>query len=214
MPTIKGYAYYACIQTPKLKYQSEDKEYAVTLVINEEDAKEFKAKFKKQKPKQYDAEEFAEAYKGASIPNGEDTAYVVTLKTPATYKDGNAVKPEHRPKVFMKNAAGKLQDVTQTTLVGNGSLVEVSYREITHPQYGLIARLDKGLRVDELVPYAGSGDATGGLGELDDSAGELGSTEEPKKPTEATAKAESKPAKKTKAKVVEEEDEEDGNEPF
>lgn len=202
MATINGHFFYACIQTPKKKYESEDMEYSVNVLISEEDAKVWNKQFKKQKAKVLDLEDFEKQYKAAPEGYEGEDFNVITLKTNANYPDGTPMG-DKAPKVYMKNSKGKLEDVTKTTLVGNGSQGAAQYNVIEN-KYGTFAKLSGGLRVDVLVPYVGGGSSVDELGELDNTAGELSGN--PLDDIEDTPVVSKPKARKAKATIEDDDD--------
>lgn len=172
MATISGVLLYTCIQRPTKKYKDEvNKEYKVTVVVDEDTADAWDEQFAKQPAKTVKTADFEKEYRVAPPFPDAKKQYLITLKKDAQYADGNPLDDKYKPKVFIKNDAGKLVDITQTKLVGNGSFGVVSY-EVRENDYGTFAKL-KNIRVDDLVEYAdagGPGDDE--LGELDDSTGD------------------------------------------
>lgn len=222
MPTVSGVGYYASIQQPKLKYQSEDKEYSIQVLLEDEAAaKAWNKQFKKQKAKSIDAEEFEQQFK-VKPPFEADEYFTITLKREATYQDGNPLKEDDKPKVYILGDNGKLKDITATKLIGNGSIVTVSYTERTN-DYGTFAKL-RNVRVDTLIEYVSKG-TDSELGEIDDGSDEFEDAPKPKpkvveaKPVvKAEAKPEvlkptPKPQAKKKVEVVED-GEEETEDPF
>ena len=123
MPTLTGATLmYTKIQTPGTKYQSDDKEYVVDAYVSKETAKAWNKSYPKSKAKEVENDEFVEKFEGIALPYpDQENQYLIKVKRGSTYKDGNEIPLAKRPKVFMKNAEGKLEDVTATKLVGNGS---------------------------------------------------------------------------------------------
>lgn len=192
MPVLNDVVFcYTKIQTPALKYQSTtDKEYSVDCVVSKAQAKEWNKKFKKQPVKVVDNDDFEKTFKIEPPFAEQDSQYIVKLKKDAAYKDGTP--NAHPPKVFQPNTLGKLVDITQDHLVGNGSIGAVSYRE-SENEYGTFAYLTN-IRVDDLIVYDAPDNNE--LGELASEDDEL------KTPVKST-----KPIAQKKAKEVVEEEE-------
>jgi hypothetical protein len=173
MPTVSGILVYTCIQQPTLKYQDKvNKEYKVSVVVDEDTADDWSEKYNKQPAKAIRTSDFKNEFKIDPPFPGEKKQYVVTLKKDAQYKDGNPIPDTAKPKVFLstgKDSTGKvtMKDVTQDKLVGNGSVGVVSFEEVSN-DYGTFARL-KNIRVDELVEYQQKGSGDSDLGSVEDS---------------------------------------------
>lgn len=189
MPTVSGVLVYTCIQQPTLKYQDKvNKEYKVSIVVDEDTADDWNDKFPKQSTKVVKTSDFKNEYKiDAPFPS-EKKQYVITLKKDAQYKDGNPLPDNLKPKVFLttgSDASGKaiMKDVTKDKLVGNGSIGVVSYETVSN-DYGDFARL-KNVRVDSLIEYAKRGDGDDDLGVASDDDGSTGFDDTPA-PTQAS----------------------------
>ena len=143
------------IQKPSLKYQSQtEKEFVVDVLVDKATAKAFGKEFPKQKAKEFDKDELLEALSIDSAPYEADEYFKIRMKKKANYKDretGELVNtPEqYCPKVFLADEDGLLEDVTQTRLIGNGSVGAIQY-DVNSNDYGKFAQL-KGIRVDNLV---------------------------------------------------------------
>lgn len=170
MPTLTGATLmYTKIQTPGTKYQSDEKEYVVDAYVSKDTAKSWNKSYPKSKAKEIENDEFVEKFEGVKLPYpDQDSQYMIKIKRGAAYKDGNEIPLAKRPKVFMKNEHGKLEDVTATKLVGNGSKGVVQYEEFEN-SFGKFVNL-VAVRVDELVAYNKGGIDYSELGEMDDSA--------------------------------------------
>lgn len=178
MPTVSGILVYTCIQQPTLKYQDKvNKEYKVSIVVDEDTADGWSESFPKQAAKAIKTADFKNEFKiDAPFPS-EKKQYVITLKKDAQYKDGNPIPDNLKPKVFLttgKDASGKaiMKDITKEKLVGNGSVGAVSYETVSN-DYGDFARL-KNVRVDTLIEYAKRGDGDDDLGVASDDDGDTG----------------------------------------
>lgn len=191
---VEGTLVYAKVAESTKKYQSNDEEYVISIIIDEDAADAWEAEFKKQAAKKVKASDFEEKYK-IPLPEqfkGHKNVYELKLKKDAI-KDGVPFYPEHRPKVFVDYDNGDRVEITESRLIANGSYGKVSYR-ISDNDFGRFAKLNNILMTEEgfkeYVP------ATGGAGF------EFGETKEVKK--EAPRK-EATQARASKAKEQEEE---------
>lgn len=156
--------FYTKIQKPSLKYQSEtEKEFTVDVLIDKPTAKAWSKVFGKQKPKELDREEFAEKFGEQYLIDGVDEYFLLKLKKPANYKDKETgqlkdIPEQYRPRVFLDDGNGELEDITFTQLVGNGSKGVVQY-EVNTNSFGTFGKL-LAIKVDELVVVE-QGDSTG-----------------------------------------------------
>lgn len=166
MATISGVLAYVKLQQPDFKYGSTtEKEFSVNLVVDKAAAKAWNKEFPKQKAKEVDRADFEKAYKIAP-PSDEDEFYVLSIKKPAQYKDGNPLPDAMRPRAFLKGDNGKLQDITKDILVANGSVGTVSY-DVRDNEFGHFSSL-KAIRVDKLIEYKKKGGAANDFSELGD----------------------------------------------
>ena len=158
METINNTCFlYTNIQQPKNKYQSEEKEWSVQVVVSKEEAKAWNKKFPKQKAKQFDNDEFTEKFDiDVPFPN-QDEQFTIKLARGTTYKDGNEIPEKYAPKVYLQIAKGKVQDITKTKLVANGSKGKAAY-DVVENSFGTFAKLNS-ILVENLIEYipAGSG---------------------------------------------------------
>ena len=143
---LEGTIVFAKIAQSDKKYQSEDREYSITVIVDEDTADEWDAKFKKQPSKKIKASEFEEKYKTACPIKGAKNVFAITLKKDAT-KNGEPFNPEYRPKVFLDTAEERVE-ITESRLIANGSYGKVSYR-ITENSFGTFARLNNVLMTEE-----------------------------------------------------------------
>ena len=147
--------YYAKIKTPVDNFAKDGgKEFTVDLLVDKATAKAWNKEFPKQKAKEFDKDELLEALSIDSAPYEADEYFKIRMKKKANYKDretGELVNtPEqYCPKVFLADEDGLLEDVTQTRLIGNGSVGTIQY-DVNSNDYGKFAQL-KGIRVDDLV---------------------------------------------------------------
>lgn len=220
MPTISGVLVYTCIQQPTLKYQDKvNKEFKVSIVIDEDQADDWNEKFSKQPAKAIRTSEFKDEFKIEPPFPGEKKQYVITLKKDAQYKDGNPLPENLKPKVYLSTGtdeSGKVQmkDITKDKLVGNGSVGVVSFETLSN-EYGDFARL-KNVRVDTLVEYQqrGSGDDDlGAVTDNTDSDFDDVPSKEQDKPKSKTATS-PRPDRKTKSVKDIPDDNPDDDSPF
>lgn len=166
MATISGVLAYVKLQQPDFKYgSSTEKEYSVNLVVTKAEAKAWNKEFPKQKAKEVDRADFEKSYKIAP-PTDDDEFFVLTIRKPAQYKDGNPIPDAMRPRAFIKGDNGKLQDITKDVLIANGSVGTVSY-DVRDNEFGHFSSL-KAVRVDTLVEYKKKGGASNDFSELGD----------------------------------------------
>lgn len=146
--------FYAKVQKPSFKYQSQtDKEFSVTCLVDKKTKTEWNKAFPKQKAKEVEYEDFCDKY-GKEFAIGDDEQYLITLKKPANYRDKTSgvvtdINEKYRPRAFMDDGNGVLEDITFTKLIGNGSKGVVQF-DVTNNDFGTFAKL-AGIRVDELV---------------------------------------------------------------
>lgn len=155
--------YYTKIAKPALKYGKKpvagkphaNREYAVDVLVTEEDYKLLKGKYKTVKAikeaKEFTAAEFEEQFKVAP-PYEADNYIVIKFKKSADYQDGNATP---KPSVVGKKGSG----INSSTEIGNGTEAHVQWREREWTYEG-----KKGLSLDlaalavvNLVEYTGGG---------------------------------------------------------
>ena len=208
---IEGVACYVKVHKPYTKYQSEDKEFTLDLVISKEQAKQWKKDFKKQPPKEFDNDDFKNTFKIDPPFEDQDEQFVIKLKVEAQYKDGAVKEKKFWPRVLVMED-GAAVDIADGILVGNGSNVKVSYNVRTN-DYGSFAKL-KNILVLDLIEFEDGGGAAGsefglqvkGNSEFEDDTNEDQPTKKSKNSSSGT------PAKASK-KVVEESEEDDSS-PF
>lgn len=160
--TIEGTLVFVTIQTPQTKYQSDDKEYKVGIVVDEDTADGWNERFPKQTAKVVKTSDFKETYKIDPVFPDEKKQYVITIKKPASYKDGKELPEMYRPKVLVQDGKAAI-DVTQTILPANGSKGKVSFEENSN-DFGTFSRL-KNVLVTEMIEYKkGGGNAADEFG--------------------------------------------------
>lgn len=160
--TVEGTLVFVTIQTPQTKYQSDDKEYKVGIVVDEDTADSWNERFPKQTAKVVKTSDFKETYKIDPVFPDEKKQYVITIKKPASYKDGTPLPQQYTPKVLLQD--GKVAiDVTQSMLPANGSKGKVSFEENSN-DFGTFSRL-KNVLVTEMIEYKkGGGNAADEFG--------------------------------------------------
>ena len=146
--TITGTLLYVCIQQPTKKYESDETEWKVSLVVDKKTAKEWNKRFSKQKAKEMDNAEFESIYKIAPPVEGQDEQYVIKISQNTHTADG---KEMYQPRVYEDIGANNVVDITNTKLVGNGSKGSVSYTVVEN-KFGTFAKLNA-LLVTDLIEY-------------------------------------------------------------
>ena len=151
MATITGVLAYVKIQEPATKYQSDEKEWVVDVIVDEDTADNWTEEFGKQPAKAVKTSDFEEIYKIAPPFPDAKKQYVIKLRKACTYKDGNPLPEWAYPKVLMQDEDGEFVNITADKLVGNGSIGTVTY-DFTENSYGKFARL-RNVLVESLVEY-------------------------------------------------------------
>lgn len=146
--TITGTLLYVCIQQPTKKYESDETEWKVSLVVDKKTAKEWNKRFSKQKAKEIDNAEFESIYKIQPPVDGQDEQYVIKISQNTHTADG---KEMYQPKIYQDIGANNVVDITNTKLVGNGSKGSVSYTVVEN-KFGTFAKLNA-LLVTDLIEY-------------------------------------------------------------
>ena len=160
--TIEGTLVFVTVQTPQTKYQSTDKEFKVGIVVDEDTADSWNERFPKQTAKVVKTSDFKETYKIDPVFPDEKKQYVITIKKPASYKDGKELPEMYRPKVLLQEGKTAI-DVTQSVLPANGSKGKVSFEENSN-DFGTFSRL-KNVLVTEMIEYKkGGGNAADEFG--------------------------------------------------
>lgn len=138
---IEGVVVYGKIAQADKKYESEDTEFSIGIIVNEDFADDWDAKFSKQPAKKIKAADFEAKYK-IPLPEefkGEKNVFQITLKRDAVVK-GEPFYPESYPKVFLDTKDGDRLDITNSRLIANGSRGKISYR-VNANKFGTFARL-------------------------------------------------------------------------
>ncbi len=160
--TIEGTLVFVTIQTPQTKYQSTDKEFKVGIVVDEDTADSWNERFPKQTAKVVKTSDFKETYKIDPVFPDEKKQYVITIKKPASYKDGTPLPQQYTPKVLLQEGKTAI-DVTQSMLPANCSKGKVSFEENSN-DFGTFSRL-KNVLVTEMIEYKkGGGNAADEFG--------------------------------------------------
>ena len=160
--TIEGTLVFVTVQTPQTKYQSTDKEFKVGIVVDEDTSDSWNERFPKQTAKVVKTSDFKETYKIDPVFPDEKKQYVITIKKPASYKDGNPLPQQYTPKVLLQDGKTAM-DVTQSVLPANGSKGKVSFEENSN-DFGTFSRL-KNVLVTEMIEYKkGGGNAADEFG--------------------------------------------------
>lgn len=197
---VEGTLVYAKLAESTKKYESNDEEYVISVIISEDQADEWEAEFKKQPAKKVKAADFEDKYK-IPLPEqfkGEKNVYELKLKKDAI-KDGVPFYPEHRPKVFVDYDNGDRVEITESRLMANGCFGKVSYR-ISENGFGRFAKLNNVLmNEDGFKEYVSTSGQAGS---------EFGDTKEVKKEAPRKEATQARAAKETK-KVVEQEPQQD-----
>lgn len=154
---ISGYLYYTCIQNPvPCMEESKGKEFKVSIVTSRDFADDYADFYTKTSVKKVRTADFEAQYKTAPPEEFADEKfqYVITVRKNTNLGNGNPVPAMYCPKVLIRKK-GKLVDVTEDTLVGNGSKGIASlevYETDTGKYPGKYPRL-KNILVEELVEY-------------------------------------------------------------
>lgn len=143
--------YYTTIQTPRNKYQSELREYKVTVVLDKAQATAFSKEFPKKKVNPISNDDFIEKF-GTDVPFPESALqYMTVLAQDELKKDGSPMPEFLRPRALLEDKSSQLYDITETHLVGNGSRGDVHYNWFSTP-YGKSVKLSN-VVVKQLVKY-------------------------------------------------------------
>lgn len=202
---VTGTLLYACIQKPVANYDKTGREFKISVVVDEETADIWNENFQKQEAKVVLTSKFKEMYK-IDAPTDGKKQYVITIRKDELLANGEPVPDIYKPKVFVKNSqTGKIKDITQDKLVGNGSFGTVSL-DIYENKYGKFARL-KNVLVTDLIEYESSGEAGSEFGDVESDGSEFDSATPSAPPTP-------KKADKPKSKAKVEDDSGDDDAPF
>lgn len=221
MKTLSGMLLYVSVQEPvaafvKAGAPPKPKEWKASVVITDKAVKKEYEKFAKSLDtlvsiKEVETSDFESIYKTAPPEDAGDEVWVVTLrKSTELGKTGKSVPDQFKPRVYHQ-IGNTRQDITATTLVGNGSYGSISL-DIFMKQAGGGSIFLKNVLVTDLVEYERKDSATNDGSEFD---ADDGSDTPVKIPAKAVEKAKVATAAKAKAKPpVDEFDDMDDNIPF
>ena len=160
--------FYTCIQSPRaiyddrnVAYEKARKEFTVDVAgLSEDDCDTWDEIFGKQPSKKHSNEKFRSHYKledndELPDPNGKKQ-YTLKLGQKAQNNAGEPISEKMVPRVLMVEG-GKAQDITFTTLIGNGSKGDVMVRCMKN-DYGQFSYLYR-VKVTELVEFASGNNA-------------------------------------------------------
>lgn len=139
---------YASVHAPRNKYESDEKEYSVTLLLNEEKQKEMLAIFKKHNI----SETVVNPSKGITQPRirqGDDGLGRLTLKRNEFNSQGVPAKIT----VVDALTHDLVDDEGKPIMIGNGSTAVVEFFITTNPKTGAGAMKLSGIQVLDLVPF-------------------------------------------------------------
>lgn len=158
---IEGTLVYAKVGQPDKKYQSNELEWSVEVIVDEDTAEAWDEQFKKQPAKKIKAADFEAKYRIPCPIEGVKNVYGIKLKRAAT-KDGEPVEDKFRPKVYVDDAEGNRTEIGQSRLIANGSYGKVSYY-ISSNDFGTFSRLQN-ILMDEgkFIEYQSSGGSVAG----------------------------------------------------
>ena len=156
---------YIKLQEGAKKYQSEDKEYCLDIIVDKATAKAFKKAYPKNGYKEIDTGDFEGIFKFAAPYPDEDEQFVIKLKVGVSLSadipsqglsKGDPIPYDWstRPKLFVP-VEGGVKDVTMTTLAANGSKGDVAFN-VRNTTYGNFPQLT-GVLVKELIEYEAQG---------------------------------------------------------
>lgn len=155
---MKGHLYYTSIQEPKFKFESEEKEWSVTIAVDQATSKSISQEMPKVKPKMVSNDDFEGIYK-TDVPYPEQPIqYLYTIKRSVLKANGEATSEDHRPRVYLEDKSGNIYDITEKYKVGNGSVGEVHYF-VKETKYGEFPGLAN-VRVTQLVEFQSTSNGT------------------------------------------------------
>ena len=143
--TIEASVNYAKVHNPANKYKSEDKEYSVDAILNEDQANELTSIFNAFKVE-------LKAFGNFRIKPLEDGMYRFKFKRNEFNSQGTATKVD----VTVLGDNGKLVDLPSNILIGNGSTAAIHFITIEMADGTSVVQLT-GLQVLNLVPYVSQG---------------------------------------------------------
>lgn len=152
--SIKGFLYYTNIQEPVNKYESDEKEWKVSVAVDEATNKRIQKEIK-SKPKMIPNDEFYDKFK-SEVPYPESPIqYVYNIKRSVIKSNGEPTEEKNYPKVLLEDKSGALYDITDRYKVGNGSEGEVHFY-ISDTRYGRYPGLTS-VKVTKLVEFKNAG---------------------------------------------------------
>lgn len=166
MQFLTGTLLYVQVQKPVPCYDKEKgMEYKASIAVDEDQADAFSEAFPKGSVKKVKTAEFESIFRIPPPEGSGKNIYVVNLRRNTTYRDKESgemkeIPERYRPKAFLQQEDGTKRDITNETLVANGSKGVISI-DTAVSQYGVNARL-KNVLVTELIEYVapeGSGEA-------------------------------------------------------
>ena len=161
---LKGTLLYVQVQEPTVCYEKEKgKEWKSSIAVDEDTADLWNELYTKQAAKVVKTSDFEGLYKTSPPFPDAKKQYVITLRKNTLLANGKDVPDLYACKVLLKTPEGN-KDITQTTLIGNGSKGMISV-EHYDAKLGAVARL-KNILVTELVEYTKPDNAVGS--EFDD----------------------------------------------
>jgi hypothetical protein len=192
MKKLTGMLVYVSVDKAIPCYDKEKgKEYKAGVVVDEDTADAFAEIFTKQPARKVKRSEFEKEYKCKPPEGTEKNLYVITLRKNEKLANGNPIPDLYRPKVYLQTDKGR-NEITTTTLVGNGSYGTISIDRYDN-DYGSNARLQN-ILVTDLVEYERTASYEPGS-EFDDDNADDGEGNNVKVPAKAKGKA-AKPAAK------------------
>lgn len=206
---IEGTLMYAKVAQPDTAYESNDTEWSVEVIVDEDTAEAWDETFPKQKSKKIKVADFEARYKVPCPIEGVKNVYSVKLKRAAT-KDGVPVEESFAPKVFLDDEEGNRTDISKSRLMANGSYGKVSYY-IFENSFGKFNRLQNILMEEkDFKEYVRSG------GERTAPGGEFGDAKPVKVEAAREEATNSRPEKtsKPKSKTTQVEEDDSDNAPF
>jgi hypothetical protein len=118
---------YAKIAEPQDDKDKVDKEFAVTIITDDEDMVDtFSEQFPKVAVKKTKVADFEDKWKMPCPFKGVKSVWSFQLKRKAT-KDGKPWMENQAPKVFLEQNDGNRVEITKSRLIGNGSIGTVAY---------------------------------------------------------------------------------------
>ena len=165
MEKLSGMLVYVCVQESVKAYvkpgaEAKPNEWKASVVITDEDTidefEEYAKKLDTQvSVKKVKTAEFEGIYKVAAPEGAGKNVWVVTLrKSTELGKTGKPVPDLYKPKVFQKKGKN-IVEITNTTLVGNGSYGTISIDKFDRSAGGSSLYL-KNILVTDLVEYVKS----------------------------------------------------------